>query len=99
MASHYSRRDWLRMMSILTGASAVSFSSWARNERGEKIILPDNPLHKPLAKPVTAITCGAGNRGNVYGGFSLQYPDQLDIIGVAEPVPFRNERYSKKHNI
>jgi hypothetical protein len=26
---------------------------------------------------------------------ALAYPDQLDIIGVAEPVAIRNERYSK----
>ncbi|HNF78500.1 MAG TPA: Gfo/Idh/MocA family oxidoreductase, partial [Cyclobacteriaceae bacterium] len=49
--------------------------------------------------PVTAIVCGAGNRGNVYGGYSLAYPDNLDIIGVAEPIAIRNERYAKKHAI
>jgi predicted dehydrogenase len=43
--------------------------------------------------------CGAGNRGNVYGGYSLTYPDKLDIVGVAEPVPIRNERYATKHAI
>ena len=30
---------------------------------------------------------------------ALAYPDQLDIIGVAEPVAIRNERSLKKHNI
>lgn len=51
------------------------------------------------ARPVTVITLGAGNRGNVYGNFALSYPEEMDIIGVAEPVPIRNERYSTKHNI
>ena len=38
-------------------------------EKGEKIILPDNPLHRKPAKAVTAITLGAGSRGNVYGNY------------------------------
>ncbi|OJW03189.1 MAG: oxidoreductase [Sphingobacteriales bacterium 44-61] len=61
--------------------------------------MPDNPLHRPLAKPVTAITLGAGARGNVYGDYAVEYPDQLDIVGVAEPIAIRNERYAKKHAI
>ncbi len=56
-------------------------------------------MHQKLNKPVTVITCGAGSRGNAYGGFALAYPNQLDIIGVTEPLAIRNERYSKKHNI
>jgi hypothetical protein len=54
---------------------------------------------KSLDKPVTAIVCGAGNRGNVYGGYALTYPDKLDIVGVAEPIPVRNERYTQKHSL
>lgn len=95
--SNWSRRDALKAL----GLTAASFplSSWATNEKGERIILPDNPHHRPLAKAVTAITLGAGSRGNVYGNFAVQYPDQLDIIGVAEPIGIRNERYAKKHAI
>ncbi|MDX1733342.1 MAG: Gfo/Idh/MocA family oxidoreductase [Halioglobus sp.] len=51
------------------------------------------------AQPVTAITLGAGNRGNVYGGYAGKYPHQLDIVGVAEPVAVRNERYMARHDI
>lgn len=65
-------------------------------------IIPDlsyNPLHRKPEKPVTVITLGAGNRGNVYGNFALSYPDEMDVVGVAEPIPVRNERYTEKHNI
>lgn len=51
------------------------------------------------AKKVSAITLGAGSRGNVYGGYALEFPDSLDIVGVAEPIAIRNERYAKKHQI
>jgi predicted dehydrogenase len=97
MPSDVSRRDVLKALGL--AAASLPLSSWAMNEKGERIILPDNPLHKKLKKPVTAITCGAGARGNVYGNYAVQYPDQLDIVGVAEPIPVRLERYSKKHNI
>lgn len=97
MPNSFSRRDALKAL----GLSAISLplASWAANENGEKILLPDNPLHKAPAKPVTVITLGAGSRGNVYGDYGVKYPEQLDIVGVAEPIAVRNERYAKKHNI
>ena len=97
MPQNLSRRDALKAISF--AAASLPLSSWARNEKGERIILPDNPFHKKLKRPVTAITLGAGARGNVYGNYAVKYPDQLDIVGVAEPIALRNERYTKKHDI
>jgi hypothetical protein len=94
------RRKLIKNLGLSLGATIIAKDSLAGISTD--IIsykLPDNPLHQPLAKPVTAITLGAGGRGNVYGGFAVAYPDQLKIIGVAEPIPYRNERYTKTHNI
>ena len=33
----------------------------------------------------TAIVLGAGSRGNAYAHYSLSFPEQLQIVGVAEP--------------
>jgi len=96
MSKSWSRRDALRALGLSLGTVAP-FSSWAMDENKQRILLPQQ--HLRLDKPVTAITCGAGNRGNVYGGYALAYADQLDIIGVAEPIAIRNERYAKKHAI
>lgn len=96
MSNRWSRRDAIRALGLSFG-TALPFSSWATDENKHPILLPEEKLH--LDKPVTAITCGAGNRGNVYGDYSLAYSDLLDIVGVAEPIPLRNERYAKKHNI
>lgn len=90
----YSRRDVLKTLGIATGASAFHIPDLAKL-LGE---IP-NPLHKTLDKPITAITLGAGSRGNVYGNYAISNPDQIDIVGVAEPIHLRNERYSKKHKI
>ncbi|NJN35013.1 MAG: Gfo/Idh/MocA family oxidoreductase [Saprospiraceae bacterium] len=57
------------------------------------------PKLEPLEKPVTTIVLGAGNRGTVYGNFALSFADQLDIVGVAEPIKIRRDRFSEKHKI
>ncbi len=97
MSKYWNRRSAIKALGLTLGSAALPFSGWATDENKQRILLPNKKLQ--LSKPVTAITCGAGNRGNVYGGYSLQYPDQLDIVGVAEPIPVRNERYAQKHNI
>jgi len=99
MSSPLTRRDVLKKLGVFTGAAALPLSSWATNDAGEPIILPDLKATPAPSSPVTAITCGAGNRGNVYGNFAAAYPDMLDIVGVAEPIAIRNERYAQKHKI
>ncbi len=95
----WSHRNILKSIGITVGGTFFPFSLWGKNETGEPLILPNNPLHKKLARPVTAIVIGAGARGNVYGDYALEYPDQLDIVGVAEPNEIRNERFAQKHHI
>ncbi len=99
MSSSISRRRLLKALGALSGAAALPLSSWAKNEQGEQLVLPDLQTYPPPSKPVTAITCGAGNRGNVYGNFAAEYHTMLNIVGVAEPIAIRNERYAKKHKI
>lgn len=96
MSKQWTRRDALRALGISAGAM-LPFSSWAKDENGQPILLPEEKI--VLDKPVSAIVCGAGNRGNVYGGYALQHPDQLDIVGVAEPIAVRNDCYAQKHAI
>ncbi len=52
-----------------------------------------------MARPLTAIVIGAGNRGNVYADYALKYPDELKIVGVAEPIPHKIKKFSKAHGI
>jgi hypothetical protein len=97
MSSQWSRRDAIKVIGL--ASVPLSLSAWARNDNGEPIILPDNIFHQQLDKPITAITLGAGARGNVYGDYAVEFPTQLDIVGVAEPIALRNDRFAKKHNI
>ncbi len=94
------RRNLLKTISLSLGASMVStdvFSSLSDNSFVYGI--PENTLHKPLKKAVTAIVIGAGNRGTTYANYAAKFPAELKIVGVAEPRKIRNERFAKKHNI
>lgn len=75
------------------------FSSAATNERGQPLYLPDRSQLAPPPRAVTAITLGAGARGNVYGNFALAYPDHLQIVGVADPSDVRRTSYADRHAI
>lgn len=72
---------------------------WGMGDAHTPVILPEPAQHTRPRKPVTAVTLGAGNRGNVYGNYGRSYPDQLDIVGVAEPIAVRRQRYSDQHDI
>ncbi|MCD6571560.1 MAG: Gfo/Idh/MocA family oxidoreductase [Deltaproteobacteria bacterium] len=50
-------------------------------------------------KHKTAIIIGAGDRGGIYASYATRYPDQLKIVGVAEPVKERRERIATAHRI
>jgi predicted dehydrogenase len=93
--ANWSRRDIIKTFGL---SAALPFSSLED--------LLEIPLHNedgyhdnPVKKTVTAIVIGAGARGTLYGRYSLKYPDQLNIIGVAEPISIRNEKFSTLHDI
>jgi len=101
MQKDWSRRELLRAMGLISLGGAVPASTWANIPLVEKTY-GDDDVQAAYGKParkITAIVLGAGSRGNVYGNYGLEHPDELDIVGVAEPIPLRNERYAKKHNI
>ena len=95
-----SRRKLLQTLGAAAGATMLSgFTDASENYFEDIPALDKNPRFVNPAKPVTVITLGAGNRGNVYGNYALSYPEEMDIVGVAEPIPIRNERYAQKHAI
>lgn len=51
-------------------------------------------------KQVTAILIGGGQRGaQAYASYALQYPNELQFVGIAEPRADRREEFCKKHGI
>lgn len=99
MQKNWSRRELLRTMGLLSVSGLAAQDALANISIKEFDYLPDFQAIKKPGKPVTAITLGAGNRGNVYGNYAAANADELDIVGVAEPIDIRNERYAQKHKI
>lgn len=50
-------------------------------------------------KQVTAILIGAGARGQVYALYARQHPEELKIVGVAEPKQERREQLCQEYGI
>lgn len=42
-------------------------------------------------RPVTAVVLGAGSRGSTYAGYAKEYPQELQIVAVAEPRTDRRD--------
>jgi len=97
--SSWTRRDTLKALGLALGGVAFGDSVFGSSDSSLPLLFDPNKSYQKPTKPVTAITLGAGARGNVYGNYAVKFPDELDIVGVAEPILVRNDRYTKKHQI
>ncbi|MCX6561338.1 MAG: Gfo/Idh/MocA family oxidoreductase [Candidatus Aminicenantes bacterium] len=91
--SAMNRRDALKTIGTLAAGTALPARPAAAATPRQA------PAGPKLARPLTAVVLGAGNRGNVYAGYADAHADELRIVGVAEPVAHKNERFAKKYGI
>ncbi|MBK6573265.1 MAG: Gfo/Idh/MocA family oxidoreductase [Saprospiraceae bacterium] len=98
MSNQYSRRELLKLFGLSAGSITFPFNDLKNTVDAWFDAIDKYPV-KPVERKITAITLGAGARGNTYGNYAIDFPDQIQIIGVAEPIPIRNERYATKHKI
>ncbi|MFW6156801.1 MAG: Gfo/Idh/MocA family protein [Armatimonadota bacterium] len=52
-----------------------------------------------MSSPVTAVIVGAGHRGVGYANLSLQKPEMLNIVGVADPDELRREKAAERFDV
>ena len=53
-----------------------------------------------MSKPVELVVIGAGSRGaSAYASYALRHPDQVRIVGVADPDPIRRGRMAEAHDL
>ncbi len=95
---HMSRRSILSGLGAAIGTMTLGSHRAVRARSGALFLEPSQEKRKP-SRTITAITLGAGNRGNVYGDYAAAYPDELNIVGAAEPIEIRRQRYSTLHSI
>jgi len=98
MNRSWNRREALRALGLTAAGAMIPASAYA-DLVAQPIEFPDDSTLKSPDKPVTAIVAGAGNRGNVYASYSERNPSALKIVGVAEPIPFRIQRFAKRYSI
>ena len=52
-----------------------------------------------MSKPLQAIIVGAGHRAQTYANYALSHPEQLQIVGVADPTPLRRQQTAAQFNL
>lgn len=50
-------------------------------------------------KPITAVIVGGGHRAFIYADYALEHPDEMKIVGIAEPNKIRVDEAIKKYGI
>ncbi|MEN8194045.1 MAG: Gfo/Idh/MocA family oxidoreductase [Bacteroidota bacterium] len=101
MKKNITRRDALKTIGLTTLATPA-FMNFTSIESDNVIeIKPDenNPKHKDFDKPLTCIIIGAGNRGWGYSLYASNYPEQIKVVAIAEPVKIRQEKFKAQHNL
>ncbi|MEN8202823.1 MAG: Gfo/Idh/MocA family oxidoreductase [Bacteroidota bacterium] len=99
VTKRWNRRDLLKTFSAAAIGTAVARPAMGHQNRHTLPEFLKNPKYKKPGEPVTCVVIGAGGRGNAYASYAEKYPDELKIVGVAEPIPFRRERFAEKYNI
>ena len=52
-----------------------------------------------MKKPITAVIAGAGSRGTTYARYAQLHPDELKIVGVAEPLAINRQHMVETYGI
>jgi len=99
-----SLRQFMSLRPLTRALAAVKngvVHGWSETARalGLQEDLYANPLHRPLARPVTVALIGAGHRGGIYAHFATLYPNEMQVLAVAEPRAQRRERMALVHRI
>ena len=99
--SNWERRKVLKTLGMAAVAMPVLKSAATNRVSSEnQLEVKTKLVNLKLKQPVKVIVIGAGSRGwGAYSSYGLKFPEELQVVGVAEPIPYRRERISKAFNI
>ena len=96
----WKRRDVLKSLGATAIGVPLASSAIGENTQNNLAIPFNNKAKLQVKEPVKVIVIGAGSRGwDAYSSYGLKFPEELQVVGVAEPIPYRRERISKAFNI
>ena len=94
------RRSAIKALGIAAVATVLPTTRTYTNNTGMFTKSKQGVGNQKSSKPVTVIVIGAGQRGwDAYSSYGIKFPEELQVVGVAEPIPYRRERISKAFNI
>lgn len=94
------RRSVIKTLGLATVASAMPTMNIFPINASTVTKSKTGAFQQQSSKPVTVIVIGAGQRGwEAYSQYGIKFPDKMQVVGVAEPIPYRRERISKAFNI
>ncbi|MDX1285768.1 MAG: Gfo/Idh/MocA family oxidoreductase, partial [Draconibacterium sp.] len=97
---NWKRRDILKSLGAAAVGVPLAKSTFAENSADSIEIPFKKKTENDFKKPVKVIVIGAGGRGwGAYSSYGLKFPKEFQVVGVAEPIPYRRERISKAYNI
>lgn len=99
MSPPVDRRQALTTLGTVAGSLAALPLVRAEEGQPHPLGQPGTYEWQPPDRPVTAAIMGAGSRGNAYARYATRFPDQLRIVGVAEPIDHRNASMAQTHQI
>lgn len=99
MAHPVDRRRALATLGTAVGSLAALPLVRAAEGQAHPLGAPGGTRWRKPARPVTAAIVGAGSRGRLYASYARQHPEELEIVGVAEPIAHRNASMAEAHAI
>jgi len=98
--NNFNRHSVIKSLGLATIASAMPAIRVFPNDFGLISESKSEEIQKKMSQPVTAIVLGAGVRGwGAYGSYGRKFPDELQVVGVADPIPYKRERMSRAFKI
>lgn len=92
------RRSLLKSAGLAVGAALIRPALARSTSDSHPLGQPETYAWKKPDRPVTAIVIGAGGRGNAYASYARN-ADEWKIVGVAEPIRYRNDAMGNAHGI
>ena len=99
MKNNFGRRDFIKTSGLLALGSPFLKPSFADLKDEITLQFQENRNYIKPNRPVRAVVLGAGNRGNVYASYAEKFPEELKIVGVAEPIEYRRKKFAERYQI
>jgi len=101
MSKNITRREAIKNIGVTCLAAPALVDLKPNNSINDVQIIEasSNIDHKKFEKPLSCIIIGAGNRGWGYSLYASNIPDQMKVIGIAEPSKIRQSIFKNQHGL